>query len=89
MTELADSRFAQVRGPLLVWGFTDDPIATPAAVEALLGAYRSARIERRWTRPAEVGARHLAHHGFFAERHRTTLWCGALDWLDAQCAPKQ
>jgi predicted alpha/beta hydrolase len=87
--EFADSRFAQVRGPLLVWGFTDDPIATPAAVEALLGAYRGARIERRWTRPADVGARHLAHHGFFAERHRTTLWSGALDWLDGQGALKQ
>ena len=87
--EFADSHFAQVRGPLLVWGFTDDPIATPAAVEALLAAYRSARIERRWTQPAQVGARHLAHHGFFAEPHRGTLWCGALDWLDGQCAPRQ
>jgi predicted alpha/beta hydrolase len=84
--ELADSRFDQVRGPLLVWGFTDDPIATPAAVEALLVSYSTAQIERRWTRPQDVGVRRLGHHGFFSERHCDTLWRGALDWIDARAA---
>jgi predicted alpha/beta hydrolase len=82
--DLADSRFEQVRGPLLVWGFSDDPIATPAAVEALLVSYSAARIERRWTRPRDVGARSLGHHGFFLERFRDTLWRSALDWIDAR-----
>ncbi len=82
--DFAESHFDQVRGPLLAWGFTDDPIATPRAVEALLASYSGAQIERRWTRPAEVGADTLGHHGFFSERYRDSLWRGALDWIDAR-----
>ena len=52
--------------------------------EALLVSYGAAQIERRWTRPREVGARALGHHGFFSEHHRTTLWRDALDWIDAR-----
>ncbi len=84
--DLRDSHFAEVQGPLLAWGFSDDPIATPAAVEALLASYSRARIERRWTSPAQAGARSLGHHGFFRERHRDSLWRAALDWIDARCA---
>jgi predicted alpha/beta hydrolase len=83
--DLSDAGFAAVRGPLLSWGFTDDPIATPPAVEALLRSYAGASIERRWTRPAEAGVRAIGHHGFFAERHRDSLWRAALDWVDARC----
>jgi predicted alpha/beta hydrolase len=82
--DLVDSRFAEVRGPLLAWGFSDDPIATPAAVEALLASYSGAHIERRWTAPRALGARAIGHHGFFAERYRDSLWRGALDWIDAR-----
>ncbi len=81
---LAGTHFDAVRGPLLVWGFADDPIATPAAIEALLPSYAAARIERRSTAPREVGARRLGHHGFFAQAHRDSLWRPALDWLDAR-----
>jgi predicted alpha/beta hydrolase len=84
--DMSDSQFAAVRAPLLAWGFSDDPIATPAAVEALLASYPNAHIERRWTKPAEAGVRRIGHHGFFSERHRDSLWCGALDWIDARCA---
>jgi predicted alpha/beta hydrolase len=82
--DLADSRFAELRGPLLVWGFTDDPIATPPAVAALLASYRAAQIEQRWSAPNELGVRVIGHHGFFAERHRDSLWPGVLDWLQTQ-----
>jgi predicted alpha/beta hydrolase len=84
--DMSDAGFAAVRTPLLSWGFADDPIATPAAVEALLESYANAAIERRWTLPAAVGARAIGHHGFFAERHRDSLWCAVLDWIDARCA---
>ena len=84
--EFAACDFGAVRAPLLVLGFSDDPIATPAAVEALLLSYRGAPIERRWTRPAQVGARALGHHGFFDERYRDSLWRGTLDWIDARSA---
>lgn len=84
--DLRDSHFAEVQGPLLAWGFSDDPIATPVAVEALLACYSHARIERRWTTPAQAGVRHIGHHGFFLEHHRDSLWRAALDWIEARCA---
>jgi predicted alpha/beta hydrolase len=84
--DLRDSDYAGVRAPLLAWGFSDDPIATPQAVEALLVSYRNARVERRWTKPAEAGVSAIGHHGFFSERHRDSLWRAALDWIDARCA---
>ena len=77
--------FASVHAPVLSWSFSDDPIATPRAVEALLALYPNAAIERRCTTPAEAGVRAIGHHGFFAERHRGTLWRAALDWIDARC----
>ena len=42
--------------------------------------------ERRAIRPADVGERAIGHHGFFAERHRDSLWRETLDWIDARCA---
>ncbi|HXZ59203.1 MAG TPA: alpha/beta fold hydrolase [Steroidobacteraceae bacterium] len=79
-----DGPFAAVRAPILSSSFSDDPIATPRAVEALLALYPNARIERRWTTPAAAGVRAIGHHGFFAERHRETLWRETLDWIDAR-----
>lgn len=84
--ELRDSRYAEVRAPLLSLSFSDDPIATPTAVEALLESYPNAQIEQRRTHPREVGVRRIGHHGFFSERHRDSLWRAALDWIDARCA---
>jgi len=78
--------FAQVRAPLLALSFSDDPIATPRAVAALLALYPHAAIERRVATPAQAHVRAIGHHGFFAERHRQTLWRPMLDWIDARCA---
>jgi predicted alpha/beta hydrolase len=84
--DMRDSHYSEVHAPLLAWGFSDDPIATAGAVEALLVSYPHAPIERRWTTPAEAGVRAIGHHGFFCERHRDSLWRAALDWIDARCA---
>jgi predicted alpha/beta hydrolase len=83
--ELDSEEFAAVRAPILSLSFSDDDIATPAAVEALLAAYRHAPIERRVMQPQELGVTRIGHHGFFAERHRESLWRGVLDWLDGRC----
>jgi len=74
--------FAAVRAPVLALSFSDDPIATPEAVDALLALYPNAAIERRRITPAAAGVRRIGHHGFFAERHRESLWRAALDWID-------
>ena len=73
-----------MRTPVLSLSFSDDPIATPWAVGELLALYPNAAIERRLTTPAQAGVRRIGHHGFFAERHRATLWSAALDWIDAR-----
>jgi len=76
--------FAAVRAPVLSLSFSDDPIATPWAVGELLALYPNAAIERRLTTPSQARVRRIGHHGFFAERHRETLWRPALDWIDAR-----
>jgi predicted alpha/beta hydrolase len=78
--------FAAVRAPVLSLTFSDDPIATPWAVAQLLALYPNAAIERRLTTPAQARVRHIGHHGFFAERHRETLWRATLDWIDARAS---
>ncbi len=81
---LSPSHFAQLRGPVLALGFTDDPIATRAAVAALLRSYSAAQIEQRWITPQEAGVQYLGHRGYFAQRHHASLWPRTFDWLDAR-----
>jgi predicted alpha/beta hydrolase len=83
-TELAGNQFAECRAPVLAWAFSDDPIANPVTVPQLLAYYPRARIEQRWTHPRDLGVRHIGHRGFFAVRHRDSLWRGLLDWIDAR-----
>jgi predicted alpha/beta hydrolase len=83
--DMHDSHYSAVSTPLLCLGFSDDPIATPAAVEALLASYPHAQVERRWITPAAAGVRHIGHHGFFLECHRESLWRATLDWIDSHC----
>jgi len=82
--ELPDNQFAHCSAPVLALCFSDDPIANPTTVEALLAFYPRARIERRWIAPAEAGGRSIGHGGFFAARHRDSLWRSLLDWIDAR-----
>lgn len=84
-TELAGNQFAECAAPVLAWAFTDDPIANAATVPQLLAFYPQARVEQRWSDPRELGVRHIGHRGFFALRHRDSLWRGLLDWIDARC----
>jgi predicted alpha/beta hydrolase len=82
--ELPGHQFAACRGPLLLWNFSDDPVANPQTAAPLLAYYPNAHIEQRWTSPTELGVRHIGHGGFFSSRHRDSLWRGVLDWIDAR-----
>lgn len=81
-TYLSDNCFAEIREPLLTVGFTDDPIATRRTVEALNRFFPNAERESRWYSPADAGSKRIGHEGFFASRHRDTLWRPVLDWID-------
>ena len=83
-TYLADNYFAEIRAPLLSVGFTDDPIATRRTVEELNRFYPNAARESRWYTPADAGSKRIGHEGFFASRHRDTLWRPVIDWIDGK-----
>jgi predicted alpha/beta hydrolase len=79
--------YARVRCPLRSYSFSDDTFAPPRAVEALLGFYSSARVERRALTPADLGVRTFGHWSFFKERFRDPLWTEAAAWLRAASRP--
>jgi predicted alpha/beta hydrolase len=83
-TYLSDNVFGEIRAPLLSVGFDDDPIATRRAVAALDRFYPNAQRESRWYSPADAGSERIGHEGFFASRHRDTLWRPVFDWLDVR-----
>jgi predicted alpha/beta hydrolase len=83
-TYLSDNVFDAIRAPVLNVGFDDDPIATPRTVAELDKFYPNAARESRWFTPAEAGSDRIGHEGFFASRHRETLWRPVFDWLDAR-----
>jgi len=81
---LADNYFADIRAPLLSVGFTDDPIATRRTVEELDKFFPHVQRESRWYSPADAGSKRIGHEGFFASRHRDTLWRPVIDWIDGK-----
>jgi predicted alpha/beta hydrolase len=83
-TYLSDHYFSDIRAPLLSVGFTDDPIATPRTVAELDKFYPNADRESRWYSPADAGSKRIGHEGFFASRHRDTLWRPVIDWIDGK-----
>ena len=81
-TYLGDNVFEEIRAPVLNVAFTDDPIATRRTVEELYRFYPNVEREARWYSPAAAGGMRIGHEGFFASRHRDTLWRPVIDWLD-------
>ncbi len=77
------ARYAALDGPMLVWSFTDDPIAVESAVAKLLREYPAADIDWRHRSPGDLGLPSVGHHGFFREAAREALWQPTLAWLDA------
>ena len=73
--------YARIAFPIRSYSFSDDMLAPPRAVEALLGFYYGARIERRALTPRDLGVRAIGHWGFFRERFRDPLWIEAASWL--------
>lgn len=55
-------------------GLTDDPWATPEAIDAIVPAFSSASISRREIDPAEFGLRAVGHMGFFRSANGPALW---------------
>jgi predicted alpha/beta hydrolase len=78
-----DAEYARFHAPLRLYSISDDAIAPPSAVKALLEFYPSARSEVRAVAPRDVHAKRIGHFGFFREPFRDTLWREAAHWLEA------
>lgn len=77
----AGPRAAAVSTDVLAIGFTDDPWATPAQVDAIFDPLTAARVERRTYTPQQGGVPAIGHAGFFRRGLRDTLWPEVRDWL--------
>jgi predicted alpha/beta hydrolase len=81
VTLQALENFPHYRGALRAICLTDDPWATPPAVDLLCAGFTNAMVERRDVSPADVGVPKIGHFGFFRPAHRDTLWRDAAEWL--------
>lgn len=81
----ARRRAAEVRLPLMVMGFDDDPWANPEAITRLIEPVKNAKIDRREIRHADFGLPGVGHMGFFRTRCAETLWPIVGQWLASQC----
>lgn len=82
----AAERAAAVTVPLLSLGFSDDPWATPAQIEAITDHLTSAEVERRTYSPAYYGVPAIGHMGFFRRGLREGLWPEVAQWLEERTA---
>ena len=67
--------------PILSYSFSDDRVAPPEAVEALLRRYRQAKRQHLHLRPPPGARRRDAHYRFFQEGVLPGLWESAADFL--------
>jgi len=81
VTLQALENFPKYRGALRAICLTDDPWATPAAVDLLCSGFTGTVPERVDIRPGDAGAAKIGHFGFFRPEHRDTLWRDAAEWL--------
>ena len=81
VTLAALENFPNYRGALRAICLTDDPWATPPAVDLLCSGFTNATVERCDIRPADAGAARIGHFGFFRPEHQGTLWREAAEWL--------
>ncbi|PSS58124.1 alpha/beta fold hydrolase [Pseudomonas sp. BBP2017] len=78
---LVDLPFAQVTAQTLAISLTDDPFGTVAAIERLLGYFRSSPRSHLRIAPGDIDEAQIGHFAFFHSRFQARLWPIALQWL--------
>lgn len=73
--------FQAIHAKILALHFTDDPFATVAATDRILGLYPNCESQRMLLAPADAQGQPIGHFGFFRSRVRETLWPRVLAWL--------
>ncbi|MEM8792073.1 MAG: alpha/beta hydrolase [Pseudomonadota bacterium] len=77
---LQPHHFEKVEAPVASWSFTDDGIATPAAVGDILECYPNADVSMVLRAPADYGKRKIGHQGAFRPGFEP-LWDEWWSWL--------
>jgi predicted alpha/beta hydrolase len=77
----AIANFEAIRARILAVHFTDDPFATSAATDRILGLYPNCEGQQMLIGPGDTNGRPIGHFGFFRSRFRDTLWPRVLTWL--------
>jgi predicted alpha/beta hydrolase len=72
---------ATYTAPTLTIGLSDDPWATPRAIEALGPGFTAAPLERIELEPRSLGLGPVGHMGFFRSANGAALWPYAVDAL--------
>jgi predicted alpha/beta hydrolase len=81
----AAERLARFDRPILAYAASDDPIAPPRAVTALLSRFESAKIERRDIRPGDLGVQKIGHFGLMRPI-AASLWADMLAFAERAAA---
>lgn len=79
--DAAIAHFHAMHARTLAIHFTDDPFATSAATDRILGLYPNCQSQRMLIGPANTDGHPIGHFGFFRSRFRETLWPRVLAWL--------
>lgn len=73
--------------PILSYGFTDDIMASEAAVNGLLKEFKAAHeldlIDKRIINPKTIGLETIGHFGFFKAQSKQ-LWQDTTTWIQKQ-----
>lgn len=72
--------------PALVYSFSDDPFASPEAVDDLIQFYTSLKLERRHVHPSDIGLKSMGHFFFFRKSAKDIFWTEVIQWLRKQKA---
>ena len=75
-------RYAQLTLPILSHCFSDDELAPPPAVDALLKHFPAANIERQVHTVAADDS--IGHFGYFRKGREHSYWQATVDWLYSQ-----
>lgn len=78
----ATARAAEVTGPVLAIGFTDDPWATPQQIDAITDRLVNAEVKRRTYAPRDFAVERIGHLDFLRPELRETLWPILIAWFD-------
>jgi predicted alpha/beta hydrolase len=81
--EQVRAAYASMPTPILSISFTDDEMMSARSIRSLHELYRTAPVEYRRIAPAEIGAKHIGHFGFFRSQFAQSLWPLAKEWIEA------